>query len=34
MTDAEDLAQRQGLHAATIPIAPMVDAFATRPART
>src|SRR5690349_14708068 len=27
VTDAEDLVRRQGLHAATIPIAPMVDAF-------
>ena len=28
VTDAEDLAERQGLHALTIPIASMVDAFA------
>jgi NAD+ synthase (glutamine-hydrolysing) len=27
LSDAEDLAKRQGLHARTIPIAPMVDAF-------
>jgi len=27
ITDAEDLVRRQGLHAMTIPIAPMVDAF-------
>jgi NAD+ synthase (glutamine-hydrolysing) len=27
IADAEDLAKRQGLHAATVPIAPMVDAF-------
>jgi NAD+ synthase (glutamine-hydrolysing) len=27
VTDAEDLVKRQGLHAAMIPIAPMVDAF-------
>jgi NAD+ synthase (glutamine-hydrolysing) len=27
VTDAEDLVKRQGLHALTIPIAPMVDAF-------
>src|SRR5579859_7926388 len=27
ITDAEDLVKRQGLNAATIPIAPMVDAF-------
>src|SRR5437667_3924728 len=27
VTDAEDLVRRQGLHAVTIPIAPMVDAF-------
>ncbi len=27
VTDAEDLAKRQGLHARTVPIAPMVDAF-------
>jgi len=28
VTDAEDLVKRQGVHAVTIPIAPMVDAFA------
>ena len=28
VSDAEDLVKRQGLHAVTIPIAPMVDAFA------
>jgi NAD+ synthase (glutamine-hydrolysing) len=27
VSDAEDLAKRQGLHARTVPIAPMVDAF-------
>jgi NAD+ synthase (glutamine-hydrolysing) len=27
VADAEDLAKRQGLHARTVPIAPMVDAF-------
>ncbi|HUZ25725.1 MAG TPA: NAD+ synthase [Streptosporangiaceae bacterium] len=27
VTDAEDLAKRQGLHARTVPIAPIVDAF-------
>jgi NAD+ synthase (glutamine-hydrolysing) len=27
VTDAEDLAKRQGLHARTVPIRPMVDAF-------
>jgi NAD+ synthase (glutamine-hydrolysing) len=27
VSDAEDLAKRQGLHARTIPVAPMVDAF-------
>jgi NAD+ synthase (glutamine-hydrolysing) len=27
ITDAEDLVKRQGLHARTVPIAPMVDAF-------
>jgi NAD+ synthase (glutamine-hydrolysing) len=27
VTDAEDLAKRQGLHARTVPIPPMVDAF-------
>ncbi len=27
VTDAEDLVKRQGLHARTVPIAPMVDAF-------
>ncbi len=27
VTDAEDLAKRQGLHARTVPIAPMVDTF-------
>ena len=27
LTDAEDLVKRQGLHARTVPIAPMVDAF-------
>jgi len=27
VTDAEDLVKRQGVHAVTIPIAPMVDAF-------
>jgi len=27
VTDAEDLVKRQGLHASTVPIAPMVDAF-------
>jgi NAD+ synthase (glutamine-hydrolysing) len=27
VTDAEDLAKRQGVHARTVPIAPMVDAF-------
>ncbi len=27
VTDAEDLAKRQGLHARTVPIAPMFDAF-------
>jgi NAD+ synthase (glutamine-hydrolysing) len=29
VSDAEDLAKRQGLHAQTVPIAPMVDAFQT-----
>jgi NAD+ synthase (glutamine-hydrolysing) len=29
VSDAEDLVKRQGLHAVTIPIAPMVDAFGT-----
>jgi len=30
ITDAEDLVKRQGLHARTIPIKPMFDAFASR----
>jgi len=29
VTDAEDLAKRQGLHARTVPISPMVDGFDT-----
>ncbi|HTZ94525.1 MAG TPA: NAD+ synthase [Streptosporangiaceae bacterium] len=29
VTDAEDLARRQGIHARTIPIKPMMDGFAT-----
>ena len=29
VSDAEDLAKRQGLHARTVPIAPLVDAFET-----
>ena len=33
VTDAEDLVKRQGLHALTIPIAAMVDAFGTELAR-
>ena len=27
VTDAEDLVKRQGVHARTVPIRPMVDAF-------
>ncbi len=33
VTDAEDLVKRQGLHARTVPIQPMVDAFRGRASR-